>query len=544
MLASPESQSRSFVFEPTPAVAASRARSTYINCAACQSATSDYLFHRTGVRFVRCRNCGLVYVSPVGDARVNYFDIERTGQYADMPDDRAFAIAEFEEFLLTLEDRYKAAVGRSPKRIALLGRFLNEFADSPTAKRLNLEIVRADDAAFDQLVLNSNVAWAEKALAKKPDLVVLHELLEATSDPSAVMTKLKALVPASSWFAVTYSNAQSMPAMMMRRYWSRFYDFKRNFFNASNLNALMARSDFLMVGQFAYPTKRSVGYALARIAPQSRIAKAASATKLGALAANVRTGHQVAIYRGQTEAQPKGEKLSIVFPVFNEVRYVAQVIEAIMAKPLTIDRELIIVESNSTDGTRDIIKTFEGREGIRILYEDKPQGKGHAVRTGLHAVTGTIVLIQDADFEYDVEDYDALLEPILQHRATFVLGSRSLGIGDWKVRKFAKGHTKAFLLNFAQLVFAETFNILYQQDVTDVNTMYKVFRADALHGMTLRRDGFEFDIELACKLVRTGNAPIEVPVNYVARGFEEGKKIRFMHDSWVSYFAFFQHRFD
>jgi hypothetical protein len=178
------------------------------------------------------------------------------------------------------------------------------------------------------------------------------------------------------------------------------------------------------------------------------------------------------------------------------------------------------------------------------VYEDRPRGKGHAVRAGLAHVTGTIVLIQDADFEYDIEDYDALLEPLLQRKAMFVLGSRSLGLEGWKVRRYDKTPLRGFALNFAQVVFAKTYNLLYQQRVTDVNTMFKVFRAECLDGLDLRGNGFVLDIELACKLARNGNAPMEIPVNYVARGFEHGKKIRFWRDAVPPYAALFRFRFD
>jgi hypothetical protein len=152
------------------------------------------------------------------------------------------------------------------------------------------------------------------------------------------------------------------------------------------------------------------------------------------------------------------------------------------------------------------------------------------------------VLIQDADLEYDIDDYDALLEPILQRRTSFVLGSRTLGADDWKVRRFAHGAVSGFLLNVAQVGFAMTFNLLYQQRTSDVNTMFKVFRRSCLDTVQLASDGFELDIELVCKLVLAGYAPLEVPVNYVARDFSQGKKIRFWRDAWPGYAAFFKYR--
>jgi glycosyltransferase involved in cell wall biosynthesis len=213
-----------------------------------------------------------------------------------------------------------------------------------------------------------------------------------------------------------------------------------------------------------------------------------------------------------------------------------------LAKPLRLNKELIIVESGSRDGTREIVAEYAQHEGVRVIYESEPRGKGSAVRAGLAAATGSIVLIQDADLEYDIDDYDALLEPILQRRTSFVLGSRTLGAGDWKVRRFARGALAGLLLNVAQVGFAKTFNLLYQQRTTDVNTMFKVFRRSCLTGVRLESDGFELDIELVCKLVLAGHAPLEVPVNYVARDFSQGKKIRFWRDAWPGYAAFFKYR--
>src|SRR5262249_5788418 len=237
------------------------------------------------------------------------------------------------------------------------------------------------------------------------------------------------------------------------------------------------------------------------------------------------------------------ERLSVVMPVFNEATYVSSVLEELLGKQFVIPHEVVLVESNSTDGTREIVRGFEGRPGLRVIYEDQPRGNGAAVRRGLEAADGTIVLIQDADFEYDLDDYDALLEPLIQRRTSFVLGSRSLGMDDWKVRRFAKSRVKAFLMNVAQLIFARTFNLLYQQRVTDVNTMFKVFRRECIEGVEFAATGFSFDIELACMLVKNGYSPMEVPVNYVARGFDEGKKINFVSEFFPSFLMFFKCRF-
>jgi hypothetical protein len=534
---------RVFEFEPTPAVAASRARTRFVPCPACQSDAPHYLFHKAGVRFVRCGSCEMVYVNPASDGGVNYFDVDGIRQFATERDRNLYKRS-FGQLLTQIAADYERTAGPPLERTLLLGRFLRDFAELPEASRIGLDIAPIDDDAFRRLAVDSDVTWASKHVSKGPQVVILHELLEACGNAHAVVERLLAALPPDVHLVVTYTNVDSIPARLMRRYWPPYFDVKTAFFSTSNLMAMMARFGFVLRTQYALPLTQSVAYVADRLASASAAAKVVAATPVGALAVPVRAGNRVAVFtrRAAATAQER-EKLSIVFPCFNEARSVAEVLDAVLAKPLKIEKELIIVESNSTDGTREIVRRYEGQPGVKVVLEDKPRGKGHAVRTGLKAVTGTIVLIQDADFEYDIEDYDALLEPLLQHKATFVLGSRSLGLDDWKVRRFARGAAKGMVLNVAQLLFARTYNLLYQQNVTDVNTMFKVFRAECLEGLNLESNGFELDIELACKLARNGNAPMEVPVNYVARGFDEGKKISFVRDSFPSYFAFFKHRF-
>jgi Zn ribbon nucleic-acid-binding protein len=537
------SETRSgFQFEPTPAVRAARAHSRFVQCPACQADSPQYLCHRNGVRFVRCANCGMVYVNPARARPINDLDIEGSRPFTNARD-RQLTLEDFRQLLEHLASDYQRITGGPLERTVLLGRYLRDFRGLPQARRIGLELAEPSDEAFCRFAESSDIGWALPLLERSPQLLLLHELLEECSDPAAVLGKLVAAVPASTLLVVTYTNADSLPARIMRLYWPPFFDHKTAFFSTGNLTALMARFGRVLKTQYALPVTRTTDYVMERIVPRSAVARVLRATPLADLALPVRAGNRVAVFgrRASGDAGSR-EKLSIVLPVFNEARYAARVIDAVLAKPLKIDKELIIVESNSTDGTRDIIRKYEDRPGVRILYEDAPRGKGHAVRAGLAHVTGTIILIQDADFEYDIDDYDALLEPILQHKATFVLGSRSLGLDDWKVRKYDTTPIRGLALNFAQVVFAKTYDVLYQQRVTDVNTMFKVFRAECLDGLNLESDGFALDIELACKLARNGNSPMEIPVNYVARGFDEGKKIRFWRDAWPSYKAFFKYR--
>ena len=176
------------------------------------------------------------------------------------------------------------------------------------------------------------------------------------------------------------------------------------------------------------------------------------------------------------------------------------------------DREIIVIESNSTDGTRELAEQYRGHPDIKLVLQDRPRGKGNAVREGFRHATGDIVLIQDADLEYDLDDYDALLAPILSHRALFVLGTRHGG--NWKMRRFATQKTLATGLNLGHAFFAGLINVLFRQNMTDPFTMFKVFRRDCLFGLELQCDRFDFDHELVIKFVRKGYRPLEIPVNY------------------------------
>ena len=174
--------------------------------------------------------------------------------------------------------------------------------------------------------------------------------------------------------------------------------------------------------------------------------------------------------------------------------------------------------------------------------EEGPRGKGAATRAGLAAARGDIVLIQDADLEYDLADYEQLLEPIVAGREAFTLGARHGG-GGWKIRHFNDQPLHSFVLNLAHWTFTLLINFSLGVWLRDPFTMYKVFRRDCLHGLTFECDRFDFDWELLIKLVRRGYRPLELSVNYRSRSFKEGKKIRMFADPLTWLHALVKHRF-
>jgi Glycosyl transferase family 2 len=237
--------------------------------------------------------------------------------------------------------------------------------------------------------------------------------------------------------------------------------------------------------------------------------------------------------------------LTVVMPVFNERDTFSDIFESVYAKTLprvTID--LVIVESHSTDGTRELVAAVADRPRVTVVYEDRPRGKGHAVRAGLARATGDFVLIQDADTEYDVGDYDQLVEALVAGRAAFVLGSRHGADGKgWKIRHFTDQVLVSQVMNFGHVFFTGLFNSVYGQRLRDPFTMFKVFRRDCLFGLTFESNRFDFDWELVGKLVRAGYTPLEIPVNYTSRSFSKGKKVSLWRDPWTYLRACFKYRF-
>lgn len=208
-------------------------------------------------------------------------------------------------------------------------------------------------------------------------------------------------------------------------------------------------------------------------------------------------------------------KLSVIVPVYNEVHTVEQSIRAV----LDVGRadEILIVDDGSTDGTRDLYPRIAALDDvIRVVLHDRNQGKGAAVRTGFQQATGDILLIQDADLEYDPRDYPTLLRPIEEGRAAVVYGSR-----------FRGGPTKTmfFWHMVGNKMLTLVTNVLYNTILSDMETCYKVFRADIVRDIPLQSRGFEFEPEITSKILKRGYRIYEVPISYNGREFEEGKKL-------------------
>lgn len=222
--------------------------------------------------------------------------------------------------------------------------------------------------------------------------------------------------------------------------------------------------------------------------------------------------------------------LSVVIPVYNEEKNVGEIVKRVQAVKLA--KEIIIVDDGSKDGTRKILNNLNGKKSVRVILHDRNQGKGAAVVTGFKATKGDVILIQDADLEYDPRDYPVLLRPIEEGVADVVYGSRFLG-GSHRVTMFWHMVANRMLTLMT--------NILYNTILTDMETGYKVFRREVIEGMTIRAKRFDFEPEFTAKVLKRNHRIFEVAISFNPRSYAEGKKIK-LKDAFEAVWTLLKYR--
>jgi len=209
-------------------------------------------------------------------------------------------------------------------------------------------------------------------------------------------------------------------------------------------------------------------------------------------------------------------KVSIIIPVYNEKNTLRQIVEHVHAVDLGLDKEIVLVDDASTDGSREILSALSAN-GLKILYHDANRGKGAAIKTGIAASSGDIIIVQDADLEYDPAEYPKLLKPILEDKAEVVYGSRFVG---------GECHRVVYFWHYVgNRILTLLSNMFTNLNLTDMETGYKVFKADILKGISLEENRFGFEPEVTAKLAKTRCRVYEVGISYYGRTYEEGKKI-------------------
>ena len=228
------------------------------------------------------------------------------------------------------------------------------------------------------------------------------------------------------------------------------------------------------------------------------------------------------------------KKLSVVVPVFNEKNTISEIISRISSAPSNeLEKEIIVVDDFSTDGTREILKNLNQNSKVKIAFHEKNQGKGASLRTGFNMVTGDIIIVQDADLEYDPKEYPIMLGPILEHKADVVFGSR-----------FHAGPRRALLFwhYFGNLLLTFLSNLLNNLNLSDMETCYKMFTRQVLENIQIHSDRFGFEPEFTAKVAKKNWRIYEVPISYNGRSYAEGKKISWK-DGILAIFAIIWFRF-
>jgi hypothetical protein len=514
----------------TPPPSISAPPRTAVPCPVCAEQSRSYLFVVRGLPVARCPGCGLVLLDPPPAVA----DFPRF--YRDLP-----AGADPAMFYLdddSLRDAAARQIGLLRQRGLKGGRML---------------IIGPVDHPFGQVAETFGFEVKERLTVRDLEegghvlvteafhvVVVLHHL-EKSQDPRGLLARLwDVLLPGGTLLVMT----PSIDSWMVRRLggnWTEWRPENRYYFGRSTLHSLLLSSGFAQV--WMEPDRRL--YTLRHLYERSRTLPRTSLTVIVGILYRLALGKlknwplrissSGIVVTAVKGAKPAGKPLlSIVVPAFNEKATIRELLDAVLATSWPeVDREVIVVESNSSDGTREIVQEYAEHPEVRVLLQERPRGKGNAVREGLAAARGDIAVIQDADLEYDLADYPALLQPLLRGQCVFVLGSRHSG--TWKMRSFADQEGLATYLNFGHILFTTLVNVALGTHLKDPFTMYKVFRRDCLYGLKFTANRFDFDYELVMKLVRKGYVPPEIPVNYRSRSFKEGKKVSLWRDpvSWL-----------
>ena len=228
-------------------------------------------------------------------------------------------------------------------------------------------------------------------------------------------------------------------------------------------------------------------------------------------------------------------KVSIVMPCYNEIRTIEAIIPKVLSVDLGMERELVIVDDGSTDGTREALAAWQGVDGVRVIFHEANRGKGAALRTGFAQVTGDVVIIQDADLEYDPVDYPALLDPIERDLADVVYGSRLIGAQPHRVLYFWH-----YMGNRCVTTLSNMFTNL---NLSDMEVGYKVFKAEVIKKITIKSNRFGVEPELTAKVAKQKGVRIyEVPISYHGRDYAHGKKITW-RDGIAAIFHIIRFRF-
>ncbi len=542
---------------PGLAAAAPHTRRTLTACPICGGARLFYQFSLETFRIVRCHDCGLMGTNPQPDdaelTRLHGTEV-LTMERSDVGQEH---VAELHQAtadgFLDLIARYGVRPGARLLEIGCgRGDFLRRAAArgyAGTGVEFSAQACAiAREAVGDGAEILLADAGDLSTVGARYDLCVLSDVVEHVRDPRALLAQAHGLLKPGGVLMLAAPSLDSFPARLLRNRWAQFRPEHLWYFMSATLETLLCQTGFGGIIQqpgvqtlsFDYIAGHFERYPVPWISPVTGLLRKILPASLARHPLRTPSSYRVFLARRREKtARPT---LSVIVPAYNEAATFDLAFQRLLAKEIEgVDLDLIVVESHSTDGTRDLVARYADHPRVTVVWEDRPSGKGHAVRAGLARAHGDYVLIQDADLEYDLEDYEALLEPLLGGRAAFVLGARHGGVA-WKMRQFTGQPILSAVMNTAHRFFTFLVNALFGARMRDPFTMFKVFRRDCLHGLRFECDRFDFDFELVIKLLQKGYQPLEIPVNYRSRSFAEGKKVSFLRDplTWLRALAKFR----
>jgi hypothetical protein len=494
-------------------------------CPICAAADLQYEFIIDGFPACSCQRCSLLFLNPHEEAAEDPAVPDNAAADADVYEVHAESAAH-------ALDTFVAYGGQTQGSLLLVNATPGMEAE---ARRRGYDV--------SVMSVRSLEHGPPPAMRGTVQGCLLYRALETASDPLRVLDSVRQLLAPGSTVMVVSPTLDSRAARLFRSRWWEFKKENRFYFSADTLQNILLRAGFgdpIIVRDSSVVSLRHARKKLRTMPPALRYRLVRLALAVAPTFVQYRL-FRFLYSRTAILARPKPAsrvpRLSVIMPVYNERATFVPVMEQLLAKNLEgLDLELIIVESNSTDGTRDQVLAYAQHPRVKLILEERARGKGHAVRQGFAAATGDVILIQDADLEYDIDDYDSLVEPIVRYQQNFVIGSRHILKGRvWKMREFNDAAGLAAFFNFGHLIFLTLFNVIYQQKLKDPFSMFKVFRRDCLYGLGFECNRFDFDFELTIKLLRKGYRALELPVNYTARSFTEGKKVTVFRDplTWL-----------
>lgn len=529
------------------------ARPALAACGLCGSRRLHYAFSKGSYRIVRCADCRLLMINPQpSDAELAaIYDAQ---YFLGEPDDAGrervarMKAATARTYLKRIA-KYRGAAGGALLEIGCGRGELIAEAEALGYAVTGVEISTAAAEAARARLARGAVVCGELATAGfEPasfDVCVLSDVIEHVRGPLGLLRRVHGLLKPGGTLFIATPSLDSWSARLLRQNWMEFKPEHLTYFDANTIQNALFLAGFtrplvlpgwkvLNAGYIAHHFQR---FPVPGVSPLVRAGASLLPRRMREADVPVVASGMIVLAdrASSTMARTERRKLSVIVPAYNEAATVAAAVSTLLARPLPaeLDLEVILVESNSTDGTRQIIQQFAADTRVQIVLEDRPRGKGHAVRAGLSRAAGDFILIQDADLEYDFEDYDALLEPLVRGTEALVLGSRHGGRAWWKMRKFTGQPLLALFTNAGHWAFTTLLNVLFRQRLRDPFTMFKVFRRDCLTGLSFQCNRFDFDIELLVKLIRKGYRPLEIPVNYRSRSYQQGKKVNMFRDPWT-----------